>query len=259
MELHPGRDSVEPTPSLSQRMCWKHSNPPFLGFFSQGKPQNTAHWSSASLRHTQEKMQRSQENSSLFAWTISIHPNQFPAALLSSSRMWKTCDPMAYPSPKAFPKKGGIPDSLRSSLHLRASVLNPRAASTQDREFLNSHRGSKSQMLFLGETSPSRRKPKAGSGRSHPRLCLETTARNSQRRGEIQNQRESTPNQVPNSMYRSSPRLGAPGSQSRGVQGSEIFSWESSTALSQPHIQGHHHHKAQDGGPRCQQIGRAHV
>lgn len=48
------------------------------------------------------------------------------------------------------------------------------------------------------------------------------------------------------------PGRGVSGSQSLSTRGSEFFSWHCRAALSQPHIQGHHHHKAQDGRPGCQ-------
>lgn len=113
--------------------------------------------------------------------------------------------------PSAFPKKGGIPFSIRSLLHFRASVLNPRPASTREREFPTSDRTERIKIpnAFPWRNQPksSKRKTKPGSGRTHPYLCLETIARNSEGRGRYKIRGNQHQTRSQKSMYRSSPGL----------------------------------------------------
>lgn len=173
--------------------------------FSQRKPRSTGHSTLQQCpsethlgRNDISLLQRSQENSSLFARTISMHPKQFPAAFLRSSRMWKT-----HHSPNAFdlPKKGCNP-----TLHKELTPFpDPRPASTRDREFPASDR---TERIKIPNAFPWRNQPsviqrpfqeenQARIWEVPPIFVLGNHRQELRGDGEVQNQRKSTPNQIP--------------------------------------------------------------
>lgn len=159
-----------------------------------------------------------------------------------------------------LPKKGWNSRLHKEFTPFQCLRINPRPASTWDREFLSSDRTERIQIpsAFPWGNQPSviqrpfQEENQARIWEDPPQsLCLETITRNSEGRGryKIRGNQHQTRSQKIYVQIQSRDNARPAPNPAGAHEALKSSPGNAAAPLSQPHIQGHHHHKSQDGGP----------